>query len=93
METFFMFGKYNLEALREMSVQRTQQIIYEIKELGGKVTSMHVLLGKYDLLFCVNLPGIDAAMKASVNIARVSGICFETYPGITVEAFDQMISA
>jgi hypothetical protein len=34
MKTFFMFGKYTAEAIREMSVERTQRVISEIKNLG-----------------------------------------------------------
>jgi uncharacterized protein with GYD domain len=92
MEIFFMFGKYNAQSLKEMSYQRTEQVIREIEGLGGKVNAMHALLGKYDLLFCVNLPGLDAAMKASVLLTKATGISFTTYPAITVEAFDKMIA-
>jgi uncharacterized protein with GYD domain len=87
-----MFGKYSFEAIREISIQRTQQAIEEIKKLGGEVNAMHALLGIYDLLFCVNLPDIDAAIKASVNISRLTGISFTTCPAITVEAFDRVIT-
>ena len=41
MKTFFMFGKYTAEAIREMSVERTQQAIAEIKKLGGEITAMN----------------------------------------------------
>ena len=92
MEIFFMFGKYNPEALREMSIQRTEQVLEEIKNLGGRVNSMHAILGDYDLLFCVNLPGLDAAMKASVALTKATSISFTTYPAITVEAFDRIMA-
>jgi uncharacterized protein with GYD domain len=92
MATFFMFGKYNSEAIKNISIERTQQAIDEIKKLGGNVMAMHVLLGKYDLLFCVSLPGIDEAIKASVTLSKLTGISFTTCPAITVEAFDQVIT-
>ena len=92
MEVFFMFGKYNPEALREMSIQRTDQVLQEIRNLGGHVNSMHALLGEYDLLFCVNLPGLDAALKASVVLTKITQISFTTYPAITVEAFDRIMA-
>ena len=92
MEIFFMFGKYNAKALKEMSYQRTEQIIKEIEGLGGKMNAMHALLGEYDLLFCVNLPGLDAAMKASILLTKATEISFTTYPAVTVEAFDKMMS-
>ena len=91
MEIFFMFGKYSPIALKEMSIKRTEQIKKEIEDLGGKINAMHVLLGEYDLLFCVNLPSLDTALKASVAITKATGISFTTYPAVTVEAFDKMM--
>ena len=92
MTTFFMFGKYSVEAIRQMSIARTQQVVSEIKKLGGEVTAMHALLGEYDLLFCVALPGVEDAIKASVNLNSLTGISFTTCPAVTVETFDQLLS-
>ncbi|MCG6892875.1 MAG: GYD domain-containing protein [Desulfobacteraceae bacterium] len=91
MATFFMFGKYSADAVRNMSIQRTQEAIEEIKKLGGSVTAMHALLGEYDLLFCVQLPTIDDAIKASISLTRLTGISFTTSPAISVEAFDRLV--
>ena len=92
MTTFFMFGRYTSEAIKEMSVERTQHAINEIKKLGGEVKAMHVLLGEYDLLFCVSLPGVEDAIKASVALNRLTGISFSTSPAVSVEIFDQLMS-
>jgi len=92
MATFFMFGKYTSEAVKKIGIERTQQAINEIKKLGGEVNAMHVLLGEYDLLFCINLPGVNEAIKASVTLTQLTGISFTTCPAITVEAFDQVIT-
>ena len=92
MKTFFMFGKYTPEAIREMSVERTQQAISEIRNLGGEITAMNALLGEYDLLFCVTLPDIEDAIKASVALHKLTGITFSTSPAVTVETFDQLMS-
>jgi uncharacterized protein with GYD domain len=92
MAIFFMFGKYTPEGIKEISVSRTQQTISEIKKLGGEVNAMHVLLGEYDLLLCVNLPGIDEAIKASVVLSKLTGITFKTCPAVTVEAFDRLVT-
>ena len=86
-----MFGKYTTKAIENISAERTQQAVDEIKNLGGEVTAMYVLLGKYDLLFCVNLPGIDEAIKASVNLSKLTGITFTTCPAVTVEVFDRLV--
>lgn len=90
MATFFMLGKYTSQAIKEMSVERTSQVVNEIKNLGGKVSAMHALLGEYDLLFCVNLPDIEAALQASVKLNKLTGISFTTFPAVPIETFDQL---
>ena len=92
MATFFMFGKYTTEAIKEISIERTQQAVTEIKKLGGEITAMHALLGEYDLLFCVSLPGIEDAIKASVAMKKLTGISFSSCPAVSVETFDQLIT-
>ena len=92
MGIFFMFGKYSAKAVEQISAERTQQAVDEIKKLGGEVNAMHVLLGEYDLLFCVALPGIDEAIKASVTLSKLTGIAFTTCPAVTVEAFDRLVA-
>lgn len=92
MTTFFMFGKYSSAAVREISADRTRRAVDEIKSMGGEVLAMHVLLGEYDLLLCVSLPDIEAAMKASVAISRLTGIAFTTCPGVQVEIFDRLVA-
>ena len=90
MATFFMFGKYTSEAIKEVSIERTQQAVAEIKKLGGNMIAMHALLGEYDLLFCVSLPGVEEAIKASVALKRLTGISFTSCPAVSVEVFDQL---
>jgi uncharacterized protein with GYD domain len=92
MATFFMFGNYNVESIRQMSIERTNQVVAEIENLGGKVTAMHALLGQFDLCFCVKLPDVEAAMKASVTLTRLTGISFTTCPAVTVETFDRIVA-
>lgn len=93
MMTFFLFGKYTPESIKGISLKRTEEISAEIRNLGGEIGAMHVLLGEYDLLFCVHLPSIDDAVKASVNLTRLTGITFKTYPAVTVEKFDELTTA
>ena len=90
MATFFMFGKYTADAIKQMSLERTDQVVKEIKNLGGEVSAMHALLGEYDLLFCLNLPNIETAMQASVKLNRLTGVSFTTFPAVPVETFDRL---
>ena len=90
MATFFMFGKYNNEAVKEISISRTDQAVTTVRELGGDVNGMYALLGEYDLLFCVELPDVEAAMKASVALTKLTGISFNSCPAVKVETFDRL---
>ena len=92
MATFFMLGKYTAEAIKEISVRRTEQAIETIEHLGGEVMGVYAMLGEYDLLFCVKLPDIEAAMKASILMSRLTDISFTTCPAVKVETFDRLAS-
>ena len=92
MATFFMFGNYTPEAVKDMSIERTHQVVEEIKALGGQVQAMHAMLGAHDLVFCVQLPDTESALKASVRLTRLTGISFSTAPAVSVEHFDRMMN-
>ena len=92
MTTFFMFGNYTPDAVKKISINRTEKAIDTIKELGGEVNGLYALLGEYDLLFCVNLPNVEAATKASISLAKLTGISFRTCPAMKVEVFDRLIT-
>jgi uncharacterized protein with GYD domain len=90
MTTFLMFGKYSAQAMKEISPERTQKTYALIKQLGGEVKAMYAMLGETDLLLVVALPDIEAAMKASLGLAKMTGISFSTAPAVTVEEFDRL---
>jgi uncharacterized protein with GYD domain len=92
MTTFFMFGNYTTDAVKEISINRTEKAIDAIKELGGEVNGLYALLGGYDLLFCVQLPDVETAMKASITLSQLTGISFHTCPGVKVEVFDKLVA-
>jgi len=92
MGTFFMFGKYSSEAVKEMSAARTGKAKELIKKFDGKTTAMYALLGEKDLVLIVDFPGVEQAMKASVALSKLTDISFTTVPAVTVEEFDKMIT-
>ena len=53
---------------------------------------MYALLGEYDLLFCVSLPGVADAIKVSVALQKLTGISFSSCPAVSVEVFDQLVT-
>ena len=91
MATFFMFGKYSSEGLKEMSAERTDKAVSLIKKFDGEVDSVYALLGEQDLVLIVDFPGVEQAMKASVALSKLTGVSFTTSPAVTVEEFDKMI--
>lgn len=92
MTTFFMFGKYSSEALKEMGAERTDKAVNLIKKFGGEVNSMYALLGEQDLVLIVDFPGVEQAMKASVALTKMAGVSFTSSPAVAVEDFDKIIA-
>jgi uncharacterized protein with GYD domain len=92
MATFLMFGKYTAQALQQMSAERTSSAVELIGKFGGEVQSMYATLGEHDLLLVVWFPGNEDAIKASVALAKMTGIAFSTAPAVTVEEFDQLMA-
>lgn len=91
MATFFMFGKYTHEAIKEISADRTARGAAVIQENGGVVKDGYALLGDIDLILIVDFPGVEQAMKASVNLSKLLGISFTTAPAVSVEEFDKLV--
>lgn len=92
MATFIMCGKYSLEAIKQISAERTQKSLELFKKFGGEVKAMYALLGEKDLLFVAELPGVAEAMKASVALSKMTGIAFTTSPAVSVEEFDKLMA-
>ena len=92
MATFFMFGKYSSESVKGMSAERTEKAEGVIKKFGGRVNSMYALLGRHDLVFITDFPGIEGVMKASVALSKGLGIAFTTSPAVTIKEFDKMMA-
>lgn len=92
MATYLMSGKYSLDAVRKISVERTEQALALLKKHGGKLKSAYAMLGKDDLLLIVDLPDTAQAMKTSIALAQLLGISFTTSPAVTMEEFDRMMT-
>ena len=92
MSTFLMFGRYSSDAVKQINAERTGKAASVIKKFGGQVSSMYALLGEYDLVLIVELPGVEEAMKASLALTQLTGISFSTSPAVTVETFDKMVA-
>ncbi len=92
MAIFLMFGKYSSEATKGISPKRTQDAAALIKKFKGEVKGMYAMLGDKDLVFVLNFPGVEQAMKASVALSKMTGISFTTFPAVSVEDFDKLLA-
>lgn len=92
MSLYFMFGKYTSQAVKEISKERTQQVIRFVRSFGGEIKSMYVLLGAYDLVLIASFPNMKEALQASIAITKETGISFSTLPAMPVEEFDQLVA-
>jgi len=88
---FLMLGKYSKEAIEKISSKRTEKALEIIKNSGGKIESMFALLGSFDLAFIIDFPKIEDAIKTSVELSKLTGIGFTTFPAITIEEFDKLV--
>lgn len=90
MAKYFMYGKYNKEAIKGISAQRTKKALGIIKAAGGRVSSMYALLGKYDMVLITDFPGLSQVIKASIALQKLTGIAFTSFPAISIEEFDRI---
>ena len=91
METFFMFGKYSSDSVKDISRERTQKLLDIVRRFGGEVLHMYALLGAYDLVLITRFPDMKEALQASVAVTKALGISFSTLPAIPVEEFDRLV--
>ena len=92
MAKFFMFGKYSADSVKAISPERTKKAGELIQKLGGKVQSIHALLGEHDLVLIADFPSAPEAMKASLGLNKMTGISFTTSLALPVDEFDQLFS-
>lgn len=92
MATYFLTGTYGADAIKGISRKRTADVTKMIEDIGGKLVSVYLLLGEKDLVIIAEFPGLKEAIKGSVNISKITGISFTTYPAITAEEFDEFLA-
>jgi uncharacterized protein with GYD domain len=73
MTTFLMSGNYSSGAVKEISAERTVKAHVLIGELGGEAKAGYALLGETDVVLIVEFPGVEEAMKASIELTSCWG--------------------
>ena len=61
MATYFMFGDYSSEGIKEISAKRTEKCNDIFERLGGKVKSIYALIGSHDMVIIVDKGRLVAA--------------------------------
>jgi uncharacterized protein with GYD domain len=90
MGTYIMFGRYSHDGMRGASAARTGEATALLEKCGGQVKAAYALLGRTDLMVIVDFPGTEEAMKASVALAKLTGVAFTTSPAVAVDEFDKL---
>jgi len=91
MPIYLLFGKYTSEAAKNISSDRTEKVREVIRKNGGKIISMYAVMGEHDLVFTIDFPEGNNALKTSVALHKLTGIHFSTSAVVDVEQFDKLI--
>ena len=92
MTTYFLTGTYGADAIKDISRERTSDVTWMNEDMGGNVLSIYLLLGEKDLVIIADFPGMREAIKASINISKMTGISLTTSPAITAKEFDEFMA-
>ena len=92
MQTFFFFGTYTPDAIEGIDARRTKQAEETITGFGGTLRSVYALLGEYDIVMIVDLPGVPEALQVSIALNQKTGISFSSSPALPVADFDRVAS-
>ena len=90
MNTYILFGKMSVNAVRDISSARTMESIAIVKKYRGQIQAIYALLGGADVLAIIDFPGMNEAMKASLELTKLLGIAFSTSAAMAIDEFDKL---
>ena len=90
MSTYILFGKMSVNAVKDVSSVRTMKAVTVVEKYGGEIKGIYALLGGADVLAIIDFPGMNEAMKASVELTKLLGIAFSTFEAMTIDEFDKL---
>ncbi len=90
MTTYILFGKMSVNAVKDISSERTKRATTIVEKCGGRIQAVYALLGTADVLAIIDFPGVNEAMKASIELTKLLGIAFSTSPAMTIGEFDKL---
>jgi len=92
MATFMMLGRYSAQGLKNASAVRTRKAEHLVSRMHGKIINIYALMGDYDLLLLIDLPGMFEAITLSAGLTKLTGVSFKTSPAMPIKEFDKVIS-
>jgi uncharacterized protein with GYD domain len=90
MTTYILFGKMSVNSVKDISSVRTMKATTIVEKCGGQIQAVYALLGGADVLAIIDFPGMNEAMKASLELTKLLGIAFTTSPAMTMIEFDKL---
>ncbi len=92
MKTFLMLGKSSSKELREIGLKYKAEVVSLVRNFGGDVKSIYVMLREKYLVLILTFPGMKKAMKASVALSKLTGISFEIRSAVPVEELNKVMT-
>jgi uncharacterized protein with GYD domain len=80
----------SVNAVKDVSSVRTMKATTIVEKYGGRIQAVYALLGGADVLAIIDFPGMNEAMKASIELTKLLGIAFSTSPAMTIGEFDKL---
>ncbi len=90
MTTYILFGKMSVNAVKDVSSVRTIKAVTIVEKYGGRIQAIYALLGGADVVAIIDFPGMNEAMKASIELTKLLGIAFSTSAAMTIDEFDKL---
>jgi uncharacterized protein with GYD domain len=90
MSTYILFGKMSVNAVKDVSSVRTMKAVTIVEKYGWRIQAIYALLGGADVLAIIDFPGMNEAMKASIELTKLLGIAFSTSEAMTIDEFDKL---
>ncbi len=78
--------------MKEISKKYKAEVVSLLKDFGGDVRSMYVMLREKYLFVIVAFPGIREAISASIALSKLTGILFQALPAIGADEFTKIIT-
>ncbi len=80
--TFFIFGKASPKELQEIGSKCRREAVRMVRNLGGDLRSMGMMLGGNSLFIILAFGGPKEAIRAAIALSKMTGISFHTVPTV-----------